>query len=232
MPCQPYKDALVQTVASGAQPAAELRAHLAVCSDCRSAFALEQSLFASIDSGLRLTANAEVPASLLPRIRARLDEAPAPARFWSSNWLVFASAAALLLASFTAYSLLRTRRDNPPPNNALMVSPSTSPKSSQPSLTPSPSAPDKKPFTSSTNAFVASAPVLHPRPTLTTSTPEVIVSHGEELLLTSYAQQWRNRKQPLLLAKATTETDFPFLQVSPIQITELDVKPLVEGKSQ
>ena len=232
MPCQPYKDALVQTAASGAEPAADLRAHLAVCADCRSTFALEQSLFASIDSGLRLTANAEVPASLLPRIRARLDEAPAPARFWSANWLVFASAAALLLAFLTAYSLLRTHQDNPSPNTAQTTSPSTPAKSSQPSLAPSPAAPDKKSFSSPSNTFVARDSMRGPRPALAASSPEVIVPHDEELLLSNYAQEWCQRKQPLLLAEAATETDFPLLQVSPIQITELDVKPLAEGKSQ
>lgn len=228
MPCQPYKDALVQTAASGAEPAAELRKHLAACAECRSAFALEQSLFASIDSGLRLTANSEVPASLLPRIRARLDETPTHARFWSANRLVFASAAALLLASVTAYALLRTRKDNPPANTAQTTSPSAPAKSSQPALAPS--SPDKKSLASLPNTLVVRAPMRHPRPTLATSAPEVIVPPDEELLLTNYAQQWRRRKQPLLLAEAATEIDFPLLQVLPIQITELDVKLLAEEK--
>jgi hypothetical protein len=232
MPCQPYKDALVQTAASGAEPVVELRAHLASCPECRSAFELERSLFASIDSGLRLTANAEVPASLLPRIRARLDETPAPVRFWSANWIVLASAAALLLASFTAYSLWHTRPKNLSPNSAQTNSPSAPVRPSQPSPAPSSVSHEKQLVSPPPNRPVASAPVRQPRAEPAVATLEILVPPNDELLLTNYAQQWRQRKQLLLVAEAANETDFPLLQVSPIQITELDVKPLAEGKSQ
>jgi hypothetical protein len=232
MPCKHYKDALVEAAATGAEPQGELRAHLAGCDSCRSAFAEEKSLFASIDAGLHATSNAEVPPSLLPRVRARLDESPAPARFWSANWLVLASAAVLLLASFTAYSLWRTRFSNPSPSSAQTISPPPSVTPSKDFPAPALASPDKQSLSSSPNTLVVRAPMRHPRPTLATSTPEVIVPHDEELLLTNYAQQWRQRKQLLLVAEAATETDFPLLQVLPIQINELDVKPLVEGKSQ
>src|SRR5229473_7955540 len=102
MPCKHYKDALIEAAAGGAEPRGELRAHLSGCIDCRAAFEQEQSLFASIDAGLHATANAEVPGSLLPRVRASLDEVSAPRRIWVTNWLVLASAAVLVVAFFAA----------------------------------------------------------------------------------------------------------------------------------
>src|SRR5258706_6490442 len=80
MPCKHYKDALIEAAASGAEPHAELRAHLAECADCRATFEQEQALFSAIEAGLHVTANSEMPGSLLPRVRERLDEEIAPQR--------------------------------------------------------------------------------------------------------------------------------------------------------
>jgi anti-sigma factor RsiW len=60
-----------------------LRAHLAGCVACRTAFAQEQSLFSSMDESLRAAANAEVPASLLARVRGHLADGPLPRRSWT-----------------------------------------------------------------------------------------------------------------------------------------------------
>lgn len=100
MPCEHYKDALIEAAANDGAPSAELREHLAACATCSAAFAEKQSLFAAIDSGLHAAANAEVPTSLLPRVRARLDEAAARRFRWMQP-LVFASAGvALTIALF------------------------------------------------------------------------------------------------------------------------------------
>src|SRR5260370_10067554 len=112
MPCKHYKDALIEAAASGAQPQGDLRSHVAECADCRAAFEQEQTLFASIDVGVHGTANAQVPASLLPRIRARLDEEIAPKRRWIQP-LIFAAASVVRL--FLVFLFARphsTRPDN------------------------------------------------------------------------------------------------------------------------
>jgi hypothetical protein len=97
MPCEHYQDALVEAAATGAEPQGELRAHLTACAACRAAFAEEQSLFSSIDAGLHATANAELPPSLLPRVRARLlDETPSRKR-WIPAWAAVAASVALFI---------------------------------------------------------------------------------------------------------------------------------------
>src|SRR5215467_3621071 len=101
MPCEHYKNALIEVAATGFVPSRELRAHLAECAACRATFAQEQTLFAEIDAGLHSAVNGEVPPSLLPRVRAQLEEiAVAPRLHWLQP-LVFASAGvALVLTIF------------------------------------------------------------------------------------------------------------------------------------
>ena len=112
MPCKYYKDALIEAAANGAQPQGELRAHFDACASCRSAFEQEQSLFSSIDAGLHVAANAEVPASLLPCVRARLDEAVATQRRWLQPLIFAAASVALLFAIFLFARPHHSRLDN------------------------------------------------------------------------------------------------------------------------
>ena len=80
MPCENYREALTEAAAADAVPSGELRSHLDACASCRVAFTEEQQLFAAIDTGVRASANAEVPASLLPRVRVQLNEQSVPER--------------------------------------------------------------------------------------------------------------------------------------------------------
>jgi hypothetical protein len=66
----------------------------------------------------------------------------------------------------------------------------------------------------------------------TQSVPEVLVPRDQEVLLASYAQEWSSRKRAPLIANEAKPADVALLDVPPIQITELDVKPLAEGDSQ
>jgi len=102
MPCEHYQDALIEAAACCVEPQGELRAHLAACAACRTLFAQEQSLFSSMDEGLRAAANHEVPASLLPRVRVRLADEAAPRRLWTQPMIFAAASVALAFAIFLA----------------------------------------------------------------------------------------------------------------------------------
>jgi len=232
MPCENYKDALIEIAASGAEPQAELLAHLAACAACRSVFAEEQSLFTSIDSGLRHSVNAEVPASLLPRVRARISDEVVPHRSWFTNWLTVASAAAIIAAFLVARVVRHANLNQDPPANTAQANPPT------PTLRP-PEAPMR---TAEPSAGSSSHPNPHslvvrnsqnPRlQAARNSTPEVLVPRDQEALLAAYAEQWRHSKRGSLLAHDSGETPLTPLELAPIQIAELDVKLLTEEKSQ
>ena len=118
MPCEPYQNTLIEAVASSTAPQGELRAHLATCAACRTAFSQEESLFSSIDQGLRAAANADVPASLLPRVRARLADEVAPSRSWRFPSFVLAGAAAMVVVLLVARTAWHTNIEQPPSNTA------------------------------------------------------------------------------------------------------------------
>ncbi len=232
MPCKHYKDALIEAAASGAEPRGELRAHLTGCDDCRAAFEKERSLFASIDAGLHVAANAEVPASLLPRVRARLDEESVPRRIWVTNWLVLASAAVIVVAFFSARAAWHQDvRQSPSLTSVQTNSPeSVIPPTKNPVL-PSVELPKKEPATPSSRATIRNSTPSE-RSAVRSAMPEVLVPRDQEELLVKYAQQWSQKKRAPLLAANSNATDLSPLEIAPIQIAQLDVKLMTEVQVQ
>jgi len=230
MPCEHYQDALVDAAASGLEPQGELRAHLAACPACRATFAQEQSLFSSIDSGLSAAVNVEIPASLLPRVRASIAEESAPRRIWVSKWLVLASATVMFVAFLMARAAWRSNVIHQPvvtAVNATVPPHVAAPPQNHDSAVEPPLEKNGVPK----NQVVTAKNHLAPEsPARGKSTPEVLVPHDQEILLAEYAKQWSLHKHPLLLARQFDATILLSLQVSPIQIDELGVKLLRDEK--
>jgi len=107
MPCENYREALIEAAAADSAPSGELRSHLDACASCRAAFTEELQLFAAIDTGVCATANAEVPHSFLPHVRASLEIVSASQRRWTP-FLIFASAGAAIV--LTVFIAARPRR--------------------------------------------------------------------------------------------------------------------------
>jgi hypothetical protein len=216
---------LIEAAAGGAALQGELRVHFDACAGCRAAFEQEQSLFASIDACLRVTANADMAASFLPSVRARLDEESAPHRVWGTHWLALASAAVMIVAFFAARTVWRTNVTEKPVENAGKVD-AKPPQNQNPSLAPA---------AKSTSRSQRQLAIGKKSPALETSVrgkdmPEVLVPGDQEVLLTEYAEQWRLHKRAPLFAQGFDATVLAPLQVAQIQIDELDVKLLAEEK--
>jgi hypothetical protein len=231
MLCEHHKDALIETAATGSAPSGELRAHLAECDSCRAAFDEEQSLFGAIDSSLHAAANAEVPPSLLPRVRASLDEVAVANPRWSSSWFALTGAAMAAVVLFFAIS---TRQNNlsTSPINSGANHPSVS------AIVPSTGSPlsagssEKAGSVLQRKVFAAKNSVLPRELVSQESTPEILVPRDQELLVAGYVQQWNSHKHSPLVARDVDESSVAPLEVAPIQITELDVKLLAESNSQ
>jgi len=232
MPCEHYQDALIEAAASGSEPEGELCAHLAGCAACRTAFAQEQSLFSSMDEGLRAAANAEVPASLFPRVCARLADEPAPIRSWRFPSFVLAGAAAVVMA----FLIVRTARHSKIEQTPLNT---TSNSTASSTATQLPQSQDLSAAPSVTGNSIAHSQVtatrVPTRPSFSAarqSVPEVLVPPYQEVLLVSYAEQWNQRKHAPLVSANFNATSLSPLQIVPIQIDELGVKLMVEEKAQ
>jgi len=229
MPCKHYKDTLIEAAASGVEPEGELRAHLEACDSCRAGFAEEQNLFASIDAGLHATVNAKVPVSLLPRVRARLDEAGAPRNSWVTNRLVLASAAVVVVVFFAARAVQHTNvRHQPVEMAGKTYVPSLAPPLQNQNTIVGPrverNSNSPRPFTSAENSPSVGAPARK------NTEPEVLVPRDQEVLLAAYAEQWNLHKRAPLIAQDSNATILAQLRIAPIQIDELGVKLLAEEK--
>jgi hypothetical protein len=222
MPCESYKDALIQAAACGSEPQSDVRAHLDACASCRSAYAEEQSLFAFIDTGLHKNANPEVPASLLPRVRARLDEAAAPQPQWMQR-LVFAAASVL----FALVIFLLARPHQVGPNEQVKQIPGI---------------PGHEPFAATNrheNAGSGSQIISSNRtssqsrhdPTLfrplAPSQPEVLVPPDEREAFARFVATVRERSEvaAALLTPAPKRND-ALLSLDPLLIADVQLKPL------
>lgn len=222
MSCEHYKDSLVEAAATGAEPQGQLRAHLAACSSCRAALAEEQSLFASIDTGLHATANAEVPPSLLPRVRAGLDEAVAPQRRWMQQ-LVFASASVAI--AFLLFLIVRPHRAGPN-GQAEQTRAFPVPVKPQANTHGETLAPGVQMSSGAANHSLAARNSTLLR-SAASSKPEVLVPPDERVALARFVATLNERSDAAaaLLARAPEKKD-ALVSVDLLQIAEIEVKPL------
>lgn len=98
MSCEGYRDKLIAALAGGESvPAEDVALHLRSCAECTEFYETQVHLFGAIDAGLRVMLNETVPASLLPRVRARVADAEMPRRMWGVGWGFAAVATAAVL---------------------------------------------------------------------------------------------------------------------------------------
>jgi hypothetical protein len=207
--------------------------HLRDCHSCHALFQRERQLFASINSALRTCVNAAIPGSFVQRVSAHVNQQSALPRvsFFRPRW-IFALAAAAIVLFFFAYFSRHARFESgensialrhPAPDALLLKPPAPALNSASPRAAAS--IVETRPARTSTGNLQPPSPSA-PR------NPEILVSSDQEILLARYAQQLRRHSSlPTLASVPGNDAELsqtPTLQVSPIQIAQLDVKPLEE----
>lgn len=230
MPCEQYKDALIEAASTGAAPQGELRAHLAECASCREAFVQEQSLFGAIDSGLRTTANAEVPPSLLPRVRAGLDETVvAPQLRWLQPFIFASASVALAFAVF-----LMTGPHHAAQEEVAKQGPVVVPAATRPATKTNP-----ENISSEGTQFGAihvnhshasrNSTIAH---SAASSNPEVLVPPDEREAFARFLS--RDQRPPAPTSVSTQSAPRPpeeSVEILPVEIASLAVTPLSKGEN-
>jgi anti-sigma factor RsiW len=232
MACEHYQNALIERAASGAEPQGELRAHLANCAACRTAFFREQSLFSSMDEGLHAVANPEVPASLLPRVRARVADEPAPLLSWRFPSFVLAGAVAIVVAFLVVRTAWYTNVEQPPSNIASDSTRSSTAKEVRQAQNSNAGPPLTGKSAAHPQDAATRTPARPTSPATRDSIPQVLVPPDQEVLLVSYAEEWNRRKRLPLVAENFNATNLSPLQIAPIRISQLDVKLMEEEQAQ
>lgn len=225
--CESYREALSEAAATGTPLPRAVEEHLADCDGCRSAFAAEQRLVASIESAMSMVVGVEVPASLLPRVRAQVASVPERSA-WRGFFPLLATALAVVSVFAVSVAYLRHFVPGPPTSDTFAVAPEV-PSVAEHALSAPP--------------IVANPQALRPsvkkemvvsRRTSVHSGLEILVSSDEQQGFERYAARLRARA-PEFLARATVNSDDVF-KIQPLEIAEIDlrqltIEPLESGES-
>jgi len=226
MSCENYREALTEVAARNTALSSELHSHLDACPACSAAFAEERQLFAAIDTGLRAHANAEVPASLLPRVRAKLNELSVPRRSWIPAYAAAAAAAALVIGIVFVRGAGRGTAEQDPQMTAGAPGVVQTETKTVPAAVPhvETSAPPSKGKPYRPLRIAPVAPV---------DEVAVLIPAGQkqaiDALLAS-VQQGKVEANVLLAEKS--EGTLEELQVSPLDISPIEVKPLSDVSAE
>lgn len=229
MTCECQRKNLIEVAAAGTEPGAELRDHLQACPSCQDAFNRERSLFASIDSCLQTSANAEIPSSFLPRVRALASKHAPPRTPVDTARMVFAiAAAAIVLLCFAQFGRRTKLVDGDKSLAKRETSPAVVPLAPREEKSRSVS-PLVTASVMQNRSNKSSAEIYRNSRQPDSREPEIIVPGDQEVLLARYADHLRHRRNsPRLVTTETDPTQTAPLQVDLIQIAQLDVKPLAE----
>jgi hypothetical protein len=220
MNCQQYQERILDAFAAGEATFPDaLVEHKRNCGACRAYYESQASLFCSIDEGVKAIANEEVPRSLVPGVRALVqDELPSPSS-WMSVWEVAAVAAAILAVSFgwVLYRPVRhtvSRNDRAPAHS--VESPVAVMRRPAEDARPSPSRERKR---TSARAFGHGADSA-------AAMPEVIVLPEERAAFARFVADTPEHGVVLAVTRAArSNEDVPF-EIAVLEIHELEVQSL------
>ena len=235
--CESYREALSEAALRGEPLPSAAEAHLGICDSCRAAFKNEQALFGSIESGLHSIANAEVPASLLAGVRARVAQG-APTTAWTTrswSWSKWAWGAAVLSLVIALSLLVAGKREVRREGGATITAMPPKIGTDESRLTEKPilfaqETPTKAVTKKRENR---AAKKVSPR-----GREEVLVN-GEDLAgLEQYLVRFKNRGISEATARGLVAVnEEPAFQIEPLEIEEmrwphLAIEPLESGSSR
>jgi hypothetical protein len=226
MPCENYREALIEAAAADAALSQELRSHLDACPSCRSSFTEELQLFAAIDSSLHTAVNEEVPASLLPGVRMRLSEQRIAHRLWLPIVATITAAAVIVIIAIARGPV----RENPARTAPVSVVAGNTPPARVPVLQDVTSLSAPSSHATGRKAIPQSRRVSVRQPALDTV---VLVPSGQKeavdaLLL---GLQRGTVKSNILVADKDVQPPQE-LQVSPLAIPPMEIKPLADPSEE
>lgn len=220
MTCESAQHEIVDAMASRESGLrGELHQHVLVCAACRAFLANQASLASAIDSHLRLIANEPVPPSLLPRVRAALEQEAAP-RQGVFRWQFVPIAGAVAVLVTIGISTLRHDTTVPAPQSVAQVAPK-SPIVNRPT-TPQIGEPTPK------TSRVASAM----RNTRNTEVPahssatEVLVLPAEQQAFQRFVSHISQDQDSAKALAAAAPDGNAHVEIALLSITNVEVKPL------
>jgi hypothetical protein len=227
--CDAYHKSLTEAAVAGGELTPALQQHLSVCESCCNAFAEEQSLFAAMDAALLATANAEVPATLIPRVHVALNNEAIP-QSRNVNFLWGFAGATVTAVVVLALLYFPFKRPTTRTTIPVKTSPATTAKSS-------PDDPALNPVRGSGVSSVQhkQSVVLVASHGSTPELPEVIVPPEEGTALLRYEEFIRRKQVGVALMATAKSLDLPQgiepLQIGEIELVDLSIPALSKWES-
>lgn len=224
MLCEECRSAITDALASGSM-SSRLQAHLQSCEACGVAFAGEKALFTAMEVALGDTANADVPVSLVPTVRAAIAGEAAPSPRLRVVWSLAPTlvAVSLILIVFSPRILRHSHSSNV---SVVEVTPDRRDRVSM-----------KADSTAAVPRLSASVRQRHatqraiPR---VARGPRVIVPADSEAAVLRYAAFLRRRAdlaKSLAAAQAQTPAQIKPLEIAEIRSEPLSIDPLATGSA-
>lgn len=217
MNCKQCQQYMTESLAAAEQNLApEVAVHQRSCAVCGEFYLAQQTLFRLTDAGLRSLANQPVPPSLLPGVRARLDEQPLPHLAWVARWGL-AVPAVLAILILSASHILHQRAIRPTVA-ANVPTASRNTDNPEPALEPA-----QRPAT----VFPLPKPKRVRRTPSSTAAWEVIVLPEERLAFARFvAEIPKERNVALALTRPAPAAAEYSTEIALLKIDNLVVKPL------
>ncbi len=229
MNCQNAREQITDLLAAGrVELTGELAGHVQSCAGCGTFYAQQAKLFRAMDSALSAMANEPMPLSLLPRVRARMEETRT-----LSPWFyrLLPIAAILVIAYLIAFPLARRSLRSDGVQVAVIPKRSESRVQSRPPLAGQPETLKVPPATREQRPRHSVRLPAAQRPAQTAEVAVLVSSEESQGLLQLAAAvprspQWAQAMlHPVDLARTQIEP------IEPIEIASLEVSPL-SGENQ
>ena len=226
MNCEGYRGKLVDALASGeGLLTGDVAAHLRACAECKRFYEAQVHLFGAIDSGVRVMVNVAVPASLLPRVRARMEEGQT-ARLWFP-WLVPATGI-LVIVVLIVIPLFRYRLHKDEPRAGTVAERKEIVAEVRPVVADAPQKVDVLPMKKQVVSQFPMRPSAG-QPVAQTPEAEVLVDPEEArglVRLTTVVRETPNRAMAMLRPTELPSSEVDTIQ--PVRVSDLELKPLAE----
>jgi anti-sigma factor RsiW len=220
MNCRSAQEKIVDAMASR-EPGlrGDLDQHVRECAGCHAFLASHASLASAIDSHLRLIANEPVPPSLLPAVRARLEQEAAP-RQWIFSWRFAAVATVVVLLVATVIGMRDSDKPGRPKETTAKVAHGSPDVNRPPTVSSQIQLPAPKASRFAAAVRKASIPAH-------SSAPEVLVLPEEQQAFRRFVSDIsKDRASANALVSAAPDSGDGPVEIALLAIENVEIKPL------
>jgi len=218
MKCQVAQKKITEGFAAGlATLSSDVHAHLKSCEKCKRFYEKEKTLLLALDRELQNLVNRRVPTSLLPRVRAGLEQTAARPALGAAGWSLVALSAAMALAVCLGSLLNRAPRYTTEVERQPLVSQAAHP--------PTPKPPSPSRAAAANPAALVEAPRASHVKTSIAGREVLVLAEERDAFARFVVHRVPNQIETGVTASSSEQSDAP-LEIALLQIEKVQIEPL------